>query len=208
MICNGRTKCPSGVAGVSLHWQVRLCPPPTPFPPTPAHFTYHLFHLGVSPSFSGVAWCDPSKSAPALLLRSRRVAPPKSSVAAAAAAVTSRQGRRRLNGDFSEANEMQRNWVASEYVGTWALFCWDTGISSAWTCMPPPPPVFDLARLFVKWSASDGELEEKFNLAVMSVLHTAFFFSRCLSRSAVPSVTSERRFCVSVFLKISFSDES
>lgn len=131
-------------------------------------------------------------------------------MAAAAAAVTSRQGRRRLNGDFSEANEMQRNWVASECVGTWALFCWDTGISSAWTrTPPPPPPVFDLASLFVKWSASDGELEEKFNLAVMSVLHTAFFFlSRCLSRSAVPSVTSERRFCASVFLKISFSDES
>lgn len=131
----------------------------------------------------------------------------KSSVAAAAA-VTSRQRRRRLNGDFSEANEMQRNWVASEYVGTWALFCWDTGISSAWTRTPPPPPVFDSARLFVKWSASDGELEEKFNLAVMSVLHTAFFSSRCLSRSTVPSVTSERRLCGSVFLKILFSDES
>lgn len=45
-----------------------------------------------------------------------------------------------------------------------------------WTRTPPPPqpPVFDLARLFVKWSVSDGELEEKFNLAVMLVLQ---FFS-------------------------------
>lgn len=85
------------------------------FPPTPAHFTYHLFHLGGSPSFSGVVWCDPSKSVPALLLRCCRVV--------VAAAVTSRQRRRRLNGDFSEANEMQRNWVASECVVTWAPFC-------------------------------------------------------------------------------------
>lgn len=93
-------------------------------------------------------------------------------------------------------------------VNTSALFCWDTGISSVWMRTPPlpQPPVFDLARLFVKWSVSDGELEEKFNLAVMLVL--PFFFSRCLSRSAVPSVMSECRFCVSAFLKISFSDKS
>lgn len=36
------------------------------------------------------------------------------------------------------------------------------------------PPVFYLARLFVKYAASDRELEEKFNLTMMSALQTAF----------------------------------
>lgn len=36
------------------------------------------------------------------------------------------------------------------------------------------PPVFYLARLFVKYTMSDRELEEKFNLTMMSALQTAF----------------------------------
>lgn len=170
-----RTRCLTPLAGQNVSV--------SPCPPAPAHFTYHLFHLGASPSVSGVARCDPSKSAGALLLRCCRVAPRKSLVVAA---VTLRQRRQRLNGDFSEAYGMQRNWAASEYVDTWALFCWDTGISSMWTRTPlPQPPVFDLARLFVKWSASDGELEEKFNLAGMLVLQFFFFLAVYLGQQCL-----------------------